>query len=146
MAGIVGTVAAGWLSDKIFRGSRVKPVIISGILAMAALSAFLFTGGGYVLNILYVGAFSLFIGTVYCVVAGLMALDFVPRRATGAALGIVGISSYVAAGAQDVISGLLIDGGTSGAVYNFVPVAIFWLSSCLISFVLPVIGWKTLRK
>ncbi len=146
VAGIVGTVAAGWLSDKVFRGSRVRPVILSGILALAALAAFLFTNGGYVLNILYVGAFSLFIGTVYCVVAGLMALDFVPRRATGAALGIVGISSYVAAGAQDVISGLLIEGGTSGAVYDFVPVAIFWLSACLVSFVLPVVGWKTLRK
>ena len=146
VAGIVGTVAAGWLSDKVFRGSRVIPVILSGILAFVALGAFLFTGGGYMLNIIYVGAFSLFIGTVYCVVAGLMALDFVPRRATGAALGIVGISSYVAAGAQDVISGLLIENGSTGATYDFIPVAIFWLSACLVSFILPVIGWKTLRK
>ena len=69
-----------------------------------------------------------------------------PRRATGAALGIVGISSYVAAGAQDVISGLLIDGSAADGVYNFLPVALFWLSACLVSFVLPVIGWKTLRK
>ena len=146
VAGIVGTVAAGWLSDKVFRGSRVTPVILGGILAFVALGAFLFTGGGYWLNIIYVGAFSLFIGIVYCVVAGLMALDFVPRRATGAALGIVGISSYVAAGAQDVISGLLIDGGSQDGVYDFLPVAIFWLSACLVSFVLPVIGWKTLKK
>lgn len=146
VAGIVGTVAAGWLSDKVFRGSRVTPVILSGILAFAALGVFLFTGGGYVLNIIYVGAFSLFIGTVYCVVAGLMALDFVPRRATGAALGIVGISSYVAAGAQDVISGLLIQNGSAGGSYDFIPVTVFWLSACFVSFVLPVVGWKTLRK
>ena len=146
VAGIVGTVAAGWLSDKVFRGSRVRPVVISGILALAALAAFLLTGGGYVLNIVYVGAFSLFIGTVYCIVAGLMALDFVPRRATGAALGIVGISSYVAAGIQDVVSGVLIDGGSAGGAYDFVPVTIFWLAACLVSFILPVVGWKTLRK
>ena len=146
VAGIVGTVAAGWLSDRVFRGSRVRPVIISGILALAALAAFLLTGGGYILNILYVGAFSLFIGTVYCIVAGLMALDFVPRRATGAALGIVGISSYVAAGIQDVVSGLLIEGGSADGAYDFVPVTIFWLAACLVSFVLPVVGWKTLRK
>ena len=146
VAGIVGTVAAGWLSDKVFGGSRVKPVIISGILAFAALAAFLFTGGGYLLNIIYVGAFSLFSGTVYCVVAGLMALDFVPRRATGAALGIVGISSYVAAGAQDIISGLMIEGGTAGSAYNFGPVALFWLGACLVSFILPVIGWNHLRR
>ena len=146
VAGIVGTVAAGWLSDKVFRGSRVKPVVISGILALAALAAFLLTGGGYALNIVYVGAFSLFIGTVYCIVAGLMALDFVPRRATGAALGIVGISSYVAAGIQDVVSGLLIEGGSADGAYDFVPVTIFWLAACLVSFILPVVGWKTLRK
>lgn len=146
VAGIVGTVAAGWLSDKVFGGSRVKPVIISGILAFAALCAFLFTGGGYGLNIIYVGAFSLFIGTVYCVVAGLMALDFVPRRATGAALGIVGISSYLAAGIQDIVSGLLIDNGASGDAYNFTSVAIFWLAAALVSFVLPVVGWRTLKR
>ena len=146
VAGIVGTVAAGWLSDKLFRGSRVTPVILSGILALAALMAFLFTGGGYMLNIVYVGAFSLFIGTVYCIVAGLMALDFVPRRATGAAISIVGISSYLAAGIQDIVSGVLIEGGSTGDVYNFTPVAIFWLAACLISFILPVLGWKFLRK
>ena len=53
------------------------------------------------MNILYIAVFSLAIGVVYCVVAGLMALDMVPRKATGAALGLVGISSYVAAGIQD---------------------------------------------
>ena len=54
------------------------------------------------LNIVYVSFFSLFIGVLYCVVAGLMAVDIVPRKATGAALGIVGISSYVAAAVQDI--------------------------------------------
>jgi OPA family sugar phosphate sensor protein UhpC-like MFS transporter len=152
VAGIAGTVMAGWLSDTVFRGSRVKPVIISGILALAGLGAFLFTGGGYVLNIVYVGVFSLFIGVVYCVVAGLMALDFVPRKATGAALGIVGISSYVAAGVQDIVSGLLIQGNSSSAApgapdsYNFIPVAIFWTAACLLSFILPVMGWNRLKK
>ena len=152
VAGIAGTVMAGWLSDTVFRGSRVKPVIISGILALAGLAAFLFTGGGYVLNIVYVGVFSLFIGIVYCVVAGLMALDFVPRKATGAALGIVGISSYVAAGLQDIVSGLMIQGNsTSDALgapdtYNFTPVAVFWTAACLLSFILPVMGWNRLKK
>ena len=129
-----------------FRGSRVRPVIISGILALAALAAFLLTGGGYILNILYVGAFSLFIGTVYCIVAGLMALDIVPRKATGAALGIVGISSYVAAGIQDIASGFIIQGSAAAgtADFDFTAVSLFWLSACLISFILPVIGWKYL--
>ena len=35
-----------------------------------------------------------------------MAVDIVPRKATGAALGVVGIASYCAAGIQDVASGM----------------------------------------
>ena len=144
--GIAGTVAAGWLSDKLFRGDRVKPVLLGGIASVAALCGFLFTGGGAFLNILYVSVFSLAIGIVYCIVAGLMALDFVPRKATGAAMGIVGISSYLAAGAQSIVSGFLIQGGSDGSTYDFTPAALFWTAACLVSFILPVVGWKTLRK
>ena len=77
-----------------------------------------------------------------------MALDIVPRKATGAALGVVGISSYVAVGIQDIVSGYLIQSGASaeGAGYDFMPVAIFWLVSGLIAFLLPVVCWKKLQK
>lgn len=150
--GVAGTVFAGWLSDTVFKGNRVKPVVLSGILCLISLALFLFTRGGYMLNIVYVSFFSLFIGVLYCVVAGLMAVDIVPRKATGAALGIVGISSYVAAAVQDIVSGYLIQGASaisasapSSDVYNFNPAAIFWLSACLLSFILPVLGWKRMK-
>jgi OPA family sugar phosphate sensor protein UhpC-like MFS transporter len=98
------------------------------------------------MNIVYVGVFSLAIGVVYCIVGGLMALDIVPRKATGAALGIVGISSYVAAGLQDIVSGFLIQGGTDGVDYNFTAVALFWIAACVVSVVLPVVAWRHLRQ
>ena len=148
--GIVGTVLAGWLSDKIFKGDRVKPAILSGMLSLVSLALFLFTESGYVVNIVYVSVFSLAVGVLYCIVAGLMAVDIVPRKATGAALGVVGISSYVAAGLQDITSGYLIQYNTSvvdGAdVYDFGPVSWFWLAAALISFMLPVMNWKKMRK
>lgn len=148
--GVVGTVLAGWLSDKVFKGDRVKPAIISGILSFVSLDLFLFTGGSYIVNILYVALFSLATGVLYCIVAGLMAVDIVPRKATGAALGIVGISSYVAAGMQDIASGYLIQGYTKGAdistaSYDFGPVSVFWLAATLVAFVLPVIFWKKMK-
>ncbi len=146
--GVAGTIFAGWLSDTVFKGDRVKPVVLSGILCLASLALFLFAGGGYLLNIFYISLFSLSIGVLYCIVAGLMAVDIVPRKATGAALGIVGISSYVAAAVQDIVSGYLIQGGNSVAgasAYDFTPAAIFWLSACLLSFVLPVIGWNRMK-
>ena len=143
--GIAGTVCAGWLSDKLFRGDRIRPVILSGVVCLVSLWLFLFTGGSALMNIIYVSTFSISIGVVFCVVAGLMALDIVPRKATGSALGIVGISSYVAAGIQDIVSGFMIRQDASGA-WDFGPVSWFWIVACLISFILPVYGWKYLKK
>jgi OPA family sugar phosphate sensor protein UhpC-like MFS transporter len=148
--GVVGTILAGWLSDKVFAGDRVKPAILSGMLSFIALALFLFTEGGFMMNIFYVSLFSLAVGVLYCIVAGLMAVDIVPRKATGAALGVVGISSYVAAGLQDITSGYLIQYNTRQVggvdVYDFGPVSWFWLVAALVSFILPVLNWKKMKN
>ena len=151
---IAGTVGAGWLSDVVFKGNRVKPALISGFVSLVTLALFLLVDGGRVMMAAFVSVFSLAVGVLYCIVSGLMAIDIVPRKATGAALGVVGISSYMTIGLQNIVSGLLIDrfsttttelvDGVSQTVttYNFVPVAIFWLSAVLISFVVPILNWK----
>ena len=144
--GVAGNLAAGWLSDVVFRGNRVRPVVTAGILAVVSLAGFLFYDGGFGLNMALVALFSCSFSVVFCIVAGLMALDFVPRKATGAALGIVGVSSYAAAGLQSVASGLLIDGFAAEGLYNFTPVSIFWIAACFLVFSLPVIGWKYLKR
>jgi OPA family sugar phosphate sensor protein UhpC-like MFS transporter len=152
--GVLGTVLAGWLSDRVFNSDRIRPAIISGAVSFVSLALFLFAGGGYMMNILYVSVFSLSIGVLYCIVAGLMAVDIVPRKATGAALGIVGISSYIAAGLQDITSGYLIQyntvevlnaAGEVNKVYDFGPVSWFWVVAAVISFALPVLNWNKLR-
>ena len=155
---ILGTVGAGWLSDVVFKGNRVRPALLSGLVALAALALFLFADGDKVTMAMYVSVFSLAIGVLYCVVSGLMAIDIVPRKATGAALGVVGISSYMTIGLQNIASGFLIDrysetvtkvvDGVEQSVttYDFVPVAIFWLSAVLISFAVPILIWKKLRS
>jgi len=155
---IMGTVGAGWLSDVVFKGDRVKPALISGLLSLVSLALFLFVDGNRWVMAVFVSVFSLAVGVLYCIVSGLMAIDIVPRKATGAALGIVGISSYMTIGVQNIVSGILIDRNTEvvtqvadGVVrtvteYDFVPVAVFWLSAVLISFVLPVFNWKRLKR
>ena len=151
---IVGTLLAGWLSDKVFRGDRIKPALISGLMCTTALVLFLFVGGGFALNIFYVSLFSFSMGVLYCVVAGLMAVDIVPRKATGAALGVVGISSYIAAGLQDITSGYLIQYNTTAVevagemtnVYDFGPVSWFWIVASVISYVLPILNWKKMKQ
>lgn len=155
---IAGTVGAGWLSDIVFKGNRVKPALISGFISLISLALFLLVDGNKVMMAVFVSVFSLAVGVLYCIVSGLMAIDIVPRKATGAALGIVGISSYMTIGIQNIVSGLLIDRFsvqkqvmTDGVLqtvteYDFVPVAIFWLTAVLISFLLPVSNWKRLKK
>lgn len=155
---IVGTVGAGWLSDSVFKGDRVKPALISGFISLAALGLFLLVDGNKWVMAVFVSVFSLAVGVLYCIVSGLMAIDIVPRKATGAALGIVGISSYMTIGVQNIVSGLLIDrfavdtvkmvDGVAQTVteYNFVPVALFWLSAVLVSFLLPVLNWRRLKR
>lgn len=153
---IVGTLLAGWLSDKVFRGDRVKPAFLSGVLTTLSLAMFLFVGGGFVVNIFYVSLFGFSMGVLYCVVAGLMAVDIVPRKATGAALGVVGISSYIASGLQDITSGYMIQynssevidmaGKVTDKMYDFGPVSWFWVAASIIAFVLPILNWKKMKQ
>ena len=82
-----------------------------------------------------------------CFLGGLMAVDIVPRKATGAALGVVGVASYIAAGLQDVASGWLIDANITVAengekIYDFSQAAIFWIAASVISFLLPLLNRK----
>lgn len=96
--GIIGTVFSGWLSDKVFRGDRNRPALIFGIMNTAALCLFLYGGDSWAVNVAAMVLFGTAIGVLICFLGGLMAVDIVPRKASGAALGIVGIMSYVAAG------------------------------------------------
>ena len=156
LLGILGTVLSGWVSDKLFRSDRYIPALIFGAMNSVALVLFLFGGNSWTVNITAMVLFGISIGVLICFLGGLMAVDIVPRQATGAALGVVGAASYVAAGIQDVASGWLIDGrsvisytynATTGLFdkdiqYDFTPVAIFWIVASVISFLLPVLNWK----
>ena len=145
--GIIGTVVSGWLSDVLFRGERRYPAGAAGRLESPALALFLFGGPAKWVNVLAMVLFGIAIGVLISFIGGLMAVDLVPRKATGAALGVVGLASYAAAGIQNVVTGLLLDRvdmieSASGAmVHNFTYVSWFWLGAAVISFLLPVLNW-----
>ena len=145
LLGILGTVLSGWFSDRLFRGDRKIPALIFGVLNSVALALFLYGGNAMWVNVLSMVLFGIAIGVLICFLGGLMAVDIVPRKATGAALGVVGIASYCAAGIQDVASGWLIDKHITVAAdgvkhYDFGPVALFWIAASVISFILPLLN------
>ena len=156
LLGIFGTVLSGWVSDRLFRSDRYIPALIFGAMNTIALVLFLFGGDAWWINITAMVLFGISIGVLICFLGGLMAVDIVPRKATGAALGVVGMASYVAAGIQDVVSGWLIDGNSTmiekldeatgqmvqATQYDFTSVALFWVIASTISFLLPVLNWK----
>jgi OPA family sugar phosphate sensor protein UhpC-like MFS transporter len=154
LLGIVGTVLAGWMSDVLFKGDRKMPAFVSGVMLSVAYALFVYGGNEYWVNIASMVLFGIAIGVLIAFLGGLMAIDVVPRKATGAALGIVGCASYIAAGIQDVVSGWLIDKNlqivetvnalgevVQDKTYDFSQAAIFWIGASVISFLLPVLNW-----
>ena len=148
--GIIGTVVAGWMSDVLFKGDRKMPAFVSGILLSVSYALFIYGGDAYWVSVVSMALFGIAIGVLIAFLGGLMAVDIVPRKATGAALGIVGMASYIAAGLQDVISGWLIDSNKTEIIndlgekvtqYDFSAAGMFWIGASIISFLLPVLNW-----
>lgn len=151
VCGIVGTMFSGVISDKLFGGRRNVPALIFGLTNVVALCLFLLVPGVHFwLDALAMVLFGLGIGVLICFLGGLMAVDIAPRNASGAALGVVGIASYIGAGLQDVMSGILIEGNkatVNGAdVYDFTYINWFWIGAALLSVLLALLVWNARNK
>ena len=146
LLGIFGTVLSGWFSDKFFKGKRNMPAFIFGVLNTIALTLFLLGGDSLVLNVISMVFFGIAIGVLICFLGGLMAVDIAPRNASGAALGVVGIASYVGAGIQDVMSGILIEGNKAVVdgveVYDFTAINWFWIGAAVLSVLCALMVWN----
>ena len=147
----IGTMFSGVISDKLFGGRRNMPALIFGLMNVAALCLFLLVPGVHFwLDIVAMILFGSGIGVLLCFLGGLMAVDIAPRNASGAALGIVGIASYIGAGVQDIMSGLLIEGNkqmVNGVeVYDFTAINWFWIGAALLSVILTLFVWNASKK
>jgi OPA family sugar phosphate sensor protein UhpC-like MFS transporter len=151
VCGIIGTVLSGFLSDKLFKGSRNVPALLFGICNTIAITLFVFVPKGfYYIDISAMILFGLSIGALICYLGGMMAVDIAPKKASGAALGVVGIASYIGAGVQDILSGRLIgdsktvvEGVTS---YDFSSIRYLWIGAAALSFILCASLWKVKDK
>lgn len=148
VCGIVGTLFSGIISDRLFNGKRNIPALIFGLMNTLALCLFLLVPGNYFwVDALAMVLFGLGIGVLICFLGGLMAVDIAPQKASGAALGIVGIASYLGAGLQDVMNGLLIEGNKTVLngkdVYDFTYINWFWIGAAFLSVLLTLFVWNS---
>ncbi len=151
VCGILGTISSGVVSDRFFKGKRNFPNLIFGVLNAVSIAIFLNTPKEQTwLLIVSMVIFGISIGALICLLGGLMAVEIAPKNAVGAAMGVVGVASYIGAGLQDIVSGYLIENAktvTNGVVvYDFTIPSIFWIGAACLSFILATFIWNAKPK
>jgi len=97
-----------------------------------------------------VAMFCFGLGGMLVFVGGLIAIDICSKRASGAAMGLVGMFSYLGAAVQDWISGRLIHAGAMTVdgrlVHDFNNAFLFWLGSAVAAVLFACILWNVKAK
>jgi len=147
IAGILGALAFGFTSDKIFNARRPPTNVIFAALEIIGL-LMVFFGPSDNLTFMTLAFFIYGFGLTGLVTSlgGLFALDIAPKRAAGAAMGFIGVFSYIGAALQDQISGHLIENGVTMIDgvrhYDFTTVIWFWVGSSVLSLILATSLWR----
>jgi OPA family sugar phosphate sensor protein UhpC-like MFS transporter len=147
-AGIAGAITCGWISDKFFHHQRSVPCLLFGIFFVLSTAAFVYVPAGYTWSE-YV-SMMVFGYTVYALVTylgGLMAVDICSKKATGAAMGVIGLFSYAGASLQEAVGGYLINahktiGADGKSLYDFTAVGNFWVIASVFALLLPLLVWN----
>jgi OPA family sugar phosphate sensor protein UhpC-like MFS transporter len=138
IAEIFGSVTSGFVSDRLFGSRRNAPAFIYGLLEIASLAAlYLIPPGNRWLDSIALAVFGFALGGLLVYLGGLMAIDLVSRKAAGAAMGLVGLLTYIVAAVQDTVSGYLIDASKTvvagKASYSFHLVFAVWIGALVLS-------------
>lgn len=146
-AGIFGSIAYGYLSDKVFDARRPPANLIFAIVEVFALIAIFYGPSNSVALAIAFACYGATLSGLMASLGGLFGVDIAPRGATGAAMGFVGAFSYLAVATQETVSATLIGRGTtiidSVRVYNFDAAIWFWIGSSVLSMLLAATLWNT---
>ena len=146
-AGIVGSVAYGYLSDKVFDARRPPANFIFAVVEILALLMIFYGPQNDLTLMLAFAVYGAALSGLIASVGGLFAVDIAPRGATGAAMGLVGIFSYLGAGTQDIISAGLISARVEIVegvkIYDFDTVIVYWIGTSVVSMILAATLWNT---
>ncbi|WP_373974071.1 MFS transporter [Chitinibacter sp. SCUT-21] len=144
IAGMVGAIASGLISDKIFRGNRHIPTLIYGLVNIAGMVLMFWGPNNRVVDAVALGMIGFAIGGLVVFLAGLTACDLMPKNAVGAVKGFIGLCSYLATSIQEYVSSVLITVNEVDGVkhYDFGNAHIFWLSASVLSLLLALTVWN----
>src|SRR5690606_22510871 len=147
LAGIAGAVAFGFVSDKLFDSRRPPANLIFGLLELSGLGLLFFGPHSTPVLVVAMLLFGMGLTGLVTSLGGLFAVDIAPKRVAGAAMGVIGIFSYIGAAVQEQVSGALIERGMrvvgDARTYDFGPAIWFWIGSSVVSIVLAACLWRT---
>jgi OPA family sugar phosphate sensor protein UhpC-like MFS transporter len=146
IAGIAGAVAYGFASDKLFNARRPPANLLFAILELIGLFIIFFGPTSMAMLIVGMLLFGMGLTGLVTSLGGLFAVDIAPKRAAGAAMGVIGIFSYIGAAVQEQVSGILIQQNMTivggDRVYDFGPVIWFWIAASVVSMLLAASLWR----
>lgn len=148
VAGIFGALLCGLISDKFFNHKRNAPALLYGILYSLAIGGFLYAPQSFTVDMLCMTFYGFTMGALVCYLGGLMAVDIVPKRVTGAAMGMIGLLSYAGAALQEFITGKLmkIEVVNGVTTYDFTYAGEFWVGAAIVSTLLTLLVWNAKAK
>lgn len=153
VAGIFGAFSCGLVADKFFNHRLNVPCLIFGVLYAAATALFVWAPPAWSswADPLSMCVYGFTMGALVCYLGGLMAVTVCPKRATGAAMGMIGLFSYAGASLQEKISGHFINASkwvdAAGVThYNFGEATYFWVGAAVVSFILATFVWNVKAK
>lgn len=123
-AGIPGTLLAGWLSDKAFKGQRAQVSIIYMFLVLVFIFVYWFSYSLTLINLSLIAIGFLIYGPVMLI--GVHALDLAPKKAAGTAAGFTGLFGYLGGALfANIAMGHIVDlWGWDGGFYVLILAAI----------------------
>lgn len=147
LAGIAGAIAYGFISDKVFDARRPPANLLFALLEIGGLLLFFYGPDTMAVLITGMVLFGLGLTGLVTSLGGLFAVDIAPKRVAGAAMGVIGIFSYIGAGVQEYVSGRMIESGMvlvgDTRSYDFGPVIVFWIGASVLSMLLAASLWRT---
>ncbi|WP_196593533.1 MFS transporter [Pectinatus sottacetonis] len=151
--GGIGSFFSGIISDKIFQSHHSITTIVFGLIMLLGIAGVCFVPSGQpFLTAMFISIFGFGLGVILCFVGGLLAVDLCPRKATGAAMGAIGLFGYGGAALQDIVNGILMDAAkvvTNGhVIYHFETITTFWIASVAVmtALIIPTLWAKKIKN
>ena len=146
IAGIAGCLLFGWMSDKLFSARRPPANFLFAVAELAGLLLIFFGPRNHWMLLFAFVLFGIGLNGLVTSLGGLFAVDIAPKKVAGAAMGFIGVFSYIGAAVQENISGGLIEAGMQVADgvrrYDFSDAIAFWIGSSVVSMLLAACLWR----